>query len=118
MSQYEMEKRLAEHSMRLAWGATCDPERSYHEGQARRARARARHEQALGRNSRPATRNGERETRLRQSTGNARNSNALKLSIARRRSDGAWQWSVVTRNNAKRKSALRDDEARRRAIRS
>jgi hypothetical protein len=43
-SQYDMNQRLAEHEMRLAWNATCDPDRTYHEQQSRRARARARRE--------------------------------------------------------------------------
>jgi hypothetical protein len=46
MSKYDINKHLAEHEMRLSWSSTCDPERTYHEQESRRARARAHREQA------------------------------------------------------------------------
>jgi hypothetical protein len=52
------------------------------------------------------TPSGKRGALLKQSTGNARNSNALKMTIARKRSGGDSSKRIVgTRNNAKRNSA-------------
>lgn len=46
MTQFEMEQQWEERNMRLAWSDTCEPDRTYHEQEGRRARDRARRERA------------------------------------------------------------------------
>jgi hypothetical protein len=46
MTQFEMEQQWEDRNMRLAWSDTCEPDRTYHEQEARRAHDRARRERA------------------------------------------------------------------------